>query len=81
VEQRAPQVPKDTAQTPLVMWVKGYLKEDAEIGDEVTVKTVSGRLTKGTLIKERPVFTHSFGEYIPELTKIHQILDDELEGE
>lgn len=79
-DQRAPQVPEDTGKTPLVMWVKGYLQEDAEIGDEVKVETVAGRLTKGTLVKERPVFNHSFGNYIPELTEIHRMLDSELEG-
>lgn len=80
-EQRAPQVPEDTSETPLVMWVKGYLQDDAEIGNEVTIKTVSGRFTKGTLVRVKPIFTHSFGNYIPEITEIHRILDSELKGE
>lgn len=80
-EERAPQVPEDTGQTPLVMWVKGYLLEEAEIGEEVTIETVTGRQTKGTLVKINPVFSHSFGNYIPELTAIHRLLDSELKGE
>jgi len=39
--------------------------------DRVTVKTVSGRLVSGMLIKENPTYDHSYGEtFIPELLKI-----------
>lgn len=69
-EQRAPQVPEDTHKVPLEQWVKGYLQDDAEIGDEVTVKTRTGRMVKGTLIEVNPRFTHDFGELVPELLVI-----------
>ena len=35
VGQRAPQDPEDTRNTPLVMWTKGFLAADANLGDEV----------------------------------------------
>lgn len=68
--ERAPQVPDDTKKVPLEMWVKGYLQEDAEIGDEVSVKTMTGRIVEGTLEKVNPTYRHSFGENVPELLKI-----------
>ncbi|MEL7655211.1 MAG: 2-amino-4-oxopentanoate thiolase subunit OrtA, partial [Bacillota bacterium] len=42
--ERAPQVPEDTKLVPLEMWDKGFLQEDANIGDEVTIETVTGRI-------------------------------------
>lgn len=68
--QRAPQVPDDTKKVPLETWVKGFLTTDGEIGQHVTVKTVTGRLVEGDLVDVEPSYNHSFGKYIPEL---HQI--------
>ncbi|UUX33502.1 2-amino-4-oxopentanoate thiolase subunit OrtA [Fundicoccus culcitae] len=80
-EQRAAQVPEDTKATPLIMWVKGYLlEEEAEVGQEVMIETVTKRRVGGTLVQVNPVYTHSFGRYIPEITQIHQLLADALEG-
>ena len=70
VGQRAPQDPDDTKATPLVMWTKGFLMEDAEIGDEVQVVTASERLETGTLVEVDPYYTHSYGKFIPELVQI-----------
>jgi len=69
-EMRAPQVPDDTKKVPLEMWVKGHLLNKAEIGEEVEVKTRTGRIVKGSLIEVNPTFTHSFGNFIPELLRI-----------
>ena len=68
--ERAPQVPEDTRKVPLEMWDKGYLQGDAEIGDEVTIETVTGRMEAGTLIEVNPAYGHSFGSFIPELLEI-----------
>ena len=70
--RRAPQVPSDTAELPLEMWVKGFLCEDSELGSEATVRTMAGRKVKGTLIKSAPAYTHNFGEFVPELLKIRR---------
>lgn len=69
--QRAPQVPDDTKKVPLEMWIKGYLQEDANIGDEVTVLTVTKRIEKGTLLEVNPYYKHNFGKFVPELLKIN----------
>ena len=69
-EERAPQVPEDTKIVPLEMWVKGILQEDGEIGTEAQVLTRTGRLVSGTLCEINPRYTHSFGDFIPELMLI-----------
>lgn len=69
-EQRAPQVPEDTKCVPLETWVRGFLEEDGVVGDIVTIKTMTGRMVKGTLVEENPTYRHSFGEHIPEIFKI-----------
>jgi len=79
-EQRAPQIPDDTRQVPLETWVKGYLQINAEIGEEVTVKTVTGRLETGKLVEVNPTFRHSFGEFIPEILEIDRRLQTALYG-
>lgn len=68
--QRAPQVPEDTKKVPLEMWDKGYLQEDAAIGEEVTIETVTGRKETGTLIEVNPYYEHDFGKFVPELLVI-----------
>ena len=79
-EERATQVPEDTRQVPLETWVKGYLWEDAEIGSEVKIKTVSGRIERGTLIEVNPTYRHSFGNFIPEILEIDHRLYEALYG-
>ena len=68
--ERAPQVPEDTKKVPLETWVKGFLTADGEIGQRVSVKTVTGRIVEGDLVDVEPSYSHSFGTYVPEL---HQI--------
>ena len=80
-EERAPQVPDDTKKVPLEMWTKGFLLEDAEIGDEVTVETVTGRKETGKLIEVNPAYNHSFGNFIPELLQIDKQVRQILGGE
>jgi len=69
-KDRAPQVPDDTKKVPLELWTKGFLKESAELGDEVTITTVTGREETGTLIEVNPAYDHAFGNFIPELLDI-----------
>ena len=70
-EERAPQVPEDTKQTPLMMWLKGFLIDDeAKIGDEVSIKTLSGRITRGKLVEINPRHIHNFGDPVHELLEI-----------
>ena len=78
--ERAPQVPEDTKQVPLEMWDKGFLLEDAEIGDEVTIETVTERNETGTLIEVNPYYEHDFGKFVPELLAIDKQVRDMVFG-
>lgn len=79
-EERTAKLPDDTQACPLEMWTKGFLQEDAEIGDEVTVVTAANRLEKGTLIEVNPYWTHSYGEFVPELVMIDKQLREIMSG-
>jgi hypothetical protein len=68
--ERAPQVPEDTKRVPLEMWVKGFLRQDAELGDVTEVTTRTGRLETGVLLEENPTYRHSFGDFVPELLSV-----------
>jgi hypothetical protein len=69
-EQRAPTLPEETRQTPYLMRVSGFLQTDAEMGQEVTVRTIIGRELCGMLKTVLPSYGHSFGTTVPELLTI-----------
>ena len=75
--QRAPKLPEETRQVPLVMWVTGALLEDnVSLGDAVAVQTVTGRVVRGLLEAVHPSYKHSFGVFVPELHAIRRELGD-----
>ncbi len=78
--ERTAKLPEDTQACPLEMWTKGFLQEDAEIGDVVTIKTASNRIEKGTLLEVNPCWTHSYGKFIPELVQIDMQLREIMFG-
>jgi hypothetical protein len=69
-EQRVQTLPEETRSVPYVLRVSGFLQQDAEIGDEVLVKTIIGRTLAGQLKTVNPSYRHSFGDTIPELITI-----------
>lgn len=77
---RAPQVPEDTQKCDLKLWVKGILQEDGKIGDEVEIKTVTGRIAKGTLCEINPRYVHDYGDFQPELLHVELQLKELLFG-
>jgi hypothetical protein len=79
-EERAPQVPDDTRRVPLELWVKGRLREAAELGAVVTVVTRTGRIEAGTLLEVNPSYKHGFGDFVPELLEVSEQLHDILFG-
>ncbi|MHC1723447.1 MAG: 2-amino-4-oxopentanoate thiolase subunit OrtA [Aminipila sp.] len=79
-EERTAKLPEDTQACSLEMWTKGFLQEDAEMGDEVTVMTASNRIEKGTLIEVNPYWKHSYGTFIPELVQIDKQLREIMFG-
>lgn len=68
--ERAPGLPEDTARTPYVLRLSGFLEEDAEVGKEVRVKSLIGRTHRGVLRLVNPGYDHSFGATVPELLRI-----------
>ena len=68
--ERAPGLPEDTAKTPYVLRVSGFLEEDAEVGQEVRVRSLIRRVHRGTLRLVNPSYDHSFGATVPELLHI-----------
>ena len=75
-EERSDSLPEDTKIHPLEMWVKGWLQQDAEIGEEVEVITRTGRHATGKLVDEAPYYKHNFGFLIPEVLKIGDMVRD-----
>lgn len=74
-DERTAKLPADTQKCDLEQWTKGFLQNDeAKIGDEVEVITAVGRLEKGTLLEENPHYTHSYGEFVPEIIQIDKTL-------
>ncbi len=69
-EERAASLPADTRQVPYILRVSGFLLEDAEIGQQVSIKTIIGRDLSGELKVINPSYRHNFGTVIPELLTI-----------
>ena len=78
--ERTANLPEDTKKVPFEMWVKGHLLQDGEIGDEVRIKTVSGREEHGTLIEVNPQFDVNFGSFVPEVLEMDVRLRTALFG-
>lgn len=79
-EERTAKIPEDTQKCDLQMWTKGFLQEDAEIGDVVTVKTAANRLATGTLVEANHTYTHSYGKFVPEIIEIDKQLREIMFG-
>lgn len=78
-KERTAELPEDTKQCDLEMWSKGFLQEDAEIGDEVEVRSAVGRIERGELIEVAPYYKHNYGKFIPEIIEIDRRLKIEME--
>ncbi len=79
-ENRSQNLPEDTRKTPLKMWVKGRLNSEGEVGEEVEITTITGRVVKGILKEVNPVYELNYGEYVPELQKVTEYLQETLRG-
>lgn len=69
-DERAAHLPPDTAATPLVQWVNGFLDDDAQPGEEVSITSLAGRHHRGVLERVNPSYDHGFGATVPELLTI-----------
>lgn len=79
--QRASQVPEDTQQCDLVLWVKGFAQAEADLGEEVPIITVTGRKISGVLHAIKPSYVHGFGDFQPELAVVSSQVKHLLWGE
>jgi hypothetical protein len=59
--ERSPSVPEDTAAVPFELWINGWLHRDAQLGERVRIRTMSGRTEEGTLVELDPGYWHTFG--------------------
>ena len=70
-DRNALRQPLDPAKAPsYVVRVSGFLLEDAELGQQVKIRTIMGKLHTGKLRIQSPSYGHSFGHTVPELLKI-----------
>ena len=67
---RSKNLPPETAEKPLMMWVKGFALGEAALGEELTVETMTGRHVTGRLSAVNPGYYHTFGAPIPELASV-----------
>jgi hypothetical protein len=49
--------------------VSGFLLEDAELGQQVRIRTINGKVHMGKLRIQSPSYGHSFGHTVPELMR------------
>jgi 2-amino-4-ketopentanoate thiolase alpha subunit len=68
--ERASNIPEDTKATPLKMWAKGWLLQDAVEGSTALVRTINGRILEGIITEVNPAYSHDYGELIPEVLLI-----------
>ncbi|HBT19582.1 MAG TPA: 2-amino-4-ketopentanoate thiolase [Clostridiaceae bacterium] len=79
-EMRTGNIPEETRVVPLIMRVKGFLMEEAKVGDRVQIETITGRVLSGALLCENPTYDYSYGDtFVPELMKIGKELRALLE--
>ena len=80
-DERSTSLPIDTRGVPFKMWIKGYLQEDSELFDIVTIKTETGRYEKGRLKESEPYYKHNYGEFIKEIQQVKDIIKSEMYGD
>jgi hypothetical protein len=68
--ERSTNLPPETAEKPLMMWVKGFAEGEAALGDELAVETITGREVTGVLSAVNPGYFITYGDPIPELTHV-----------
>ncbi len=78
--ERTGAIPEDTKATDLIMWTKGFLKNDAEIGDEVEILTLADRIETGTLVAKNHVHDVNYGDFVEEIMQVGVYLKEKLHG-
>ncbi|WP_315116050.1 2-amino-4-oxopentanoate thiolase subunit OrtA [uncultured Clostridium sp.] len=69
-EDRSQSIPEETRIISLKCWTRGNCLSDCEVGSEVQVETIVGRIVKGEVVEVEPGYYHSFGRYVKEVEYI-----------
>lgn len=80
-EERSSNLPEDTKNVPYKMWVKGYLQEESELFEIVTIKTLTGRTETGRLKEVNPPYKHSYGDFVHEVMVLSDIIRNDFFGD
>ncbi len=67
---RSRNLPPETAEKPLMMWVKGFAEGEAGLGEALTIETITGRRVSGVLSAVNPGYHITYGAPIAELTHV-----------
>jgi hypothetical protein len=67
---RSANLPPETAAQQLLVWVKGFACDGVDVGEKLTVETMTGRSVTGVLTDVNPGYDHTFGRPTPELTHV-----------
>lgn len=78
---RAPQVPEDTQQCDLKLWIKGIAARDGALGEDMEITTATGRVTSGILVEINPRYIHDYGDFQPELLAVELQLKEIMKGD
>jgi hypothetical protein len=79
--ERAEHLPEDTKKVPFEARIKGFLLEDASIGEKVKIRTLIDRVIEGNLVGENLPLKHGFGRPATELLQIAREIRKELFAE
>jgi hypothetical protein len=79
--ERPDSLPEETKQVPFKIWVKGYLEEDADLFDIVTIQTVDGRFVTGRLKEVHPPYRHTYGDFVSEILPLRAIIHSDMAGD
>jgi hypothetical protein len=77
---RSTNLPEETASKPLVAWVKGFALAGAAMGEELTVRTLTGREVSGVLTDVLPGYTHTFGRPPAQIVHIGRDLRERVDA-
>ncbi|TVP96601.1 MAG: 2-amino-4-ketopentanoate thiolase [Acholeplasmatales bacterium] len=80
-KERSGGLPKDTQEVPLKMWIRGRLCEEAELFEEVSIQTASGRVVSGVLKEVEPKYKHTYGDFVDEVLQMRETILSEMWGD
>ena len=68
-EEHSSKLASFNAKAPQALRVSGFLEEDADLGQQVRIRTIHGCIHTGRLRIQNPGYGHSFCHTMPELVR------------